>query len=97
MPRINLAANPDHPYATVKRQLGKLNSGLYCENCAQFFALAVVPARPGMPNVEYVADGPLLFECPFCDHRQMRTASEIANIILTEGNRRRPPIPPGLH
>jgi hypothetical protein len=96
--RIHLASNPDQPYGTVKRQWGKLNAGLYCSHCSEFFALAVVdPRQRPIPEVEYVAEGPLLFECPLCHQQQTREASEIAQLQLTAGNRRKPRLGPGIH
>ena len=97
--KIHLASNAsgDKPYDSVKRQLRSINLGLYCSGCDEFFALAVAPPSKPPLDIEYVADGPLLFECPFCHQRQIREVSEITTIRLTEGNKRRPQRPPGLH
>ena len=90
MPRIHLATNPGEPYRAVKRKMGKLNAGLYCEQCPEFFALAVVPKAAEHVPVEIVADGLILFECPFCKARQARDVSEIVQIRLTALNKRKP-------
>jgi hypothetical protein len=79
------------PHATVKRQIGKLNIGFYCEKCSEFFALMVVERRHEHVPVEFVADAPQPFECPFCHHHQMREVSEFLRVHLTEGNKRKPP------
>lgn len=92
--KIHLASEQDEPHATVKRKLGALNVGLYCTHCAEFFALAVID--DGVP-IEVVSEGPIPFRCPMCGHLQRRDATEIAQIVLTESNKRRPPPPKGAH
>jgi hypothetical protein len=96
-PRVNLATDPNTPYPTVRRHLSTVNAGMYCSHCGEFFALAVSPPNTAPPDVEFTADGLLLFECPFCNRRQLREASEIVQIRLTQGNRRRPIAPINFH
>ena len=93
---INISAQRDSPYPTVRRQVGSVNAGLYCRECAEFFALFVVPkGQERMKNwVSFESDGSPLFECPFCHHKQRRAPSEIGYIQLTEGTKRRPRPPP---
>jgi len=85
---INIAANQDKPCSTVKRRHGKTNIGLYCDHCSEFFALAVIDRPPPEP-IEHVSNGLVLFECPMCDQRQKRDASEIVQIVLTDKNKRK--------
>ena len=90
---IHLSSEGDSPHASVKRQIGKLNAGLYCTNCSEFFAVVVVGLedKKKIENIEFRANGPVLFGCPFCHHGQRREVSEIGLVILTEGNKRKPP------
>lgn len=96
MPRIHIAAADETPNPSVKRQLGKINYGLYCKHCDEFFALAVLE-QPLPEPVEFISDGEPLFECPMCRQQQRRQVSEIATIVLTEEMIRRPSPPPGLN
>src|SRR5262245_34015584 len=79
------------PNKTVKRQTGRYNFGLYCSKCTQFFALVVLD-RPPVGGVQFESDGEPLFACPFCHYRQRRQVSEIVQVFLMRGNKRRPPI-----
>ena len=90
---IHLSSEGDSPHASVKRQIGKLNAGLYCTNCSEFFAVAVIGLedKKKIENIEFKANGPVLFGCPFCHQGQRREVSEIGLVILTEGNKRKPP------
>ena len=91
--KVHIPAQGDEPNKTVKRQEGKYNLGLYCSKCTQFFALAVLD-NPLVGGVEFKSDGEPLFACPFCHHRQRRHVSEIAQVFLKRGAKRRPAIPP---
>jgi hypothetical protein len=93
---LNISAEGTTPYQTVKRQLGRLNQGLYCTNCNEFFAFAVI-AESKEKIVDYLelkSDGKPLFECPFCHHQERREVSEIGYVQLSEGNKQKPPPPP---
>lgn len=96
MARILRLASNDTPNATVKRELHRRNFGLWCNNsdCKQFFAVAIEPKDAQQRlDIKFVSDGPVAFESPFCKTFQKRAASEIADIILTEALKRRPPPP----
>jgi hypothetical protein len=97
--RLHISAEGNKPNATVKRQLGKLNIGLYCTKCGEFFALAVSEPKddPKMEQVEIISDGQPLYECPFCHHQQRRQVSEIAKLRLTENNKQKPPPSKAAH
>jgi hypothetical protein len=94
--RIHISSEGEKPNETVKRQIGKYNWGLYCTKCDEFFAVAVADKLPSEP-IEFISDGEPLFECPFCHHQQRRQVSEIAQLLLTEAAKRRPPVPPDAH
>ncbi len=87
-------ASTDKPYETVKRRLGITNVGLYCDNCGEFFAIAIFPPDRPEPGIEFISDGLVLFDCPFCNQQQSRQVSDILQIVLTESNRRKPKPPP---
>jgi hypothetical protein len=96
---IELQGDNKKPHATVKRQIGRFNFGLYCTKCAEFFAVAVVTPKDEakMQNIEFKSAGAPLFQCPFCHHQQRRAVSEIALLRLHERNKKRPPPPPDAH
>lgn len=94
--RVHISAEGEQPAATVKRQLGRQNYGLYCNGCDEFFALAVSDPLKAT-DLEIVSDGEPMFECPFCHLRERRQPSEIAQVMLTERLKRRPAKVPGLH
>lgn len=96
---LNISAQGETPYATVKRRLGRINAGLYCTKCTEFFALFVVPdGQEGMKDwVSFQSDGLPLFECPLCGHKQRRAPTEIGYIQLTEKTKRRPAPPSEAH
>ena len=85
------------PNATVKRVHGTRNFGLYCSECKEFFAVAV--RKPNEPelDIKFESDGPVCFQCPFCQKIQMRQTSEIASLILTEALKRKPKPPSDFH
>ena len=97
--RLHIATAGDKPNEGVKRQIGKLNFGLYCVKCSEFFALLVVVPKDEskMEHIEIISDGDPLFECPFCHQQQRRQVSEIARIRLTENNKRKSPAPKSGH
>jgi hypothetical protein len=93
MPRLHITST-DKPYPTVKRRLGIMNAGLYCDKCPEFFAIAIFPPEHSKPDLEFISDGPLLFVCPFCQQTQSRQASDIVQLTLRESTRRKPQTPP---
>ncbi len=96
---INISSEGTKPYQNQKRQLGKINFGLYCINCNEFFAQMVVEPKDEEKAIllEFKSDGEPLFECPFCHTQQRRQVSEIAQIRLTERSKRKPPAPTHYH
>lgn len=88
MTTIHIASG-DYTHGIVKRTLGKLNCGVYCE-CGQFVAFAVTESEM-KGRVQYICDGPLIFICPFCASRQEFVARHLDEILLTESNKRRSP------
>ncbi|MCB1394158.1 hypothetical protein, partial [Nitrobacter sp.] len=92
MVKTIVIAPGDIPNATVKRRVGKHNAGLYCKECAEFFAVAVYPDGADPDEVRFESSGLLAFACPFCEAFQKREASEIGTLLLTEGRKRRPPL-----
>jgi hypothetical protein len=48
--------------------------------------------NPRAGGAEFKSDGEPLFACPFCHHRQRRQVSEIVQVFLVRGKKRRPPI-----
>jgi hypothetical protein len=88
MPKLHIAST-DKPYETVKRRLGITNAGLYCDKCGEFFAIAIFPPERPKVEIEFVSDGPVLFDCPLCHGRQSRQAAEIVQLVLKESNRRK--------
>jgi hypothetical protein len=96
---LNISAEGNTPYQTVKRQLGSLNQGLYCNDCSEFFALSIIEKGKEQiaDLVEIKSDGKPLFECPFCHARQRREVSEIGYVQLTERNKQRPTPPRTAH
>jgi hypothetical protein len=92
MPKLHMAST-DKPYPTVKRRLGIMNAGLYCDKCEEFFAIAIFPPEHPKQEIEFISDGPLLFDCPFCHQQESRQASEIVQFSLKESNRRKPQTP----
>ncbi len=82
----------DVPVGTVKRKIGATNVGLYCSNCAEFFAFAVLPDG-STPLIELTADEPIRVQCPFCQHQEHRPISEVRSFRLTEGAKQRGPLP----
>lgn len=96
MPKIHVDATSDRPHKSVERQFGKYNLGLYCNACDEFFAMAVYD-RPMVPSVEVISNGEPMFECPHCHHKERRQVSEVAEIVLGDVNKRRPPRPRGLN
>jgi hypothetical protein len=93
---INIASG-DTPNALVKRQLGKTNIGLYCNSCAEFFAAIVLEDGQDPNQLEFKSDGPIAFQCPFCQTLQKRDVSEMGAVRITEGNKRRPLPPKDAH
>lgn len=95
---VNIASG-DYTHALQKRQLGKFNIGFYCTNCTEFVAVVVQDAGMAdrLKKEVTLVGGPISFVCPFCQHRQERELSEAAQIVLTEGNKRRPPISRSAH
>lgn len=90
MPAVTLMlSKKDTPHETVKRKLGALNVGLYCEHCGEFFALAVLHPQQESQDIGYGSDGPVLFRCPMCEQNQFREASQIQTVRLSESNKRR--------
>jgi len=100
-PKLHISAAGDKPFAGAKRQIGKLNAGLYCTKCGEFFALAVVkPGREAvMAAIEFTCDDDddPLFECPFCHHQQRRPVTEIVRLQLTEATKRKRPPQTRVH
>ncbi len=94
--KIHIASGTT-PNALVKRKLGALNYGLYCTGCSEFFAAAVVEQTANAKELEFISDGPICFQCPFCSKVQMRDASEIGAVILTERLKKKPKPPSNFH
>jgi hypothetical protein len=92
MPVIHLEPT-DKPYKTVERELGKTNFGLWCVKCDEFFAIGIGVGEVGAHQIKFESNGPIIFKCPFCSAVQKREVSEIAELKLTEGLKRRPPRP----
>jgi hypothetical protein len=86
MDTIHIAAG-DYTQGLKKRQIGKLNVGVYCK-CGEFIAFAVTDPRM-KGKVALACDGPLSFSCPFCHDLQKAVVTEFQELILTEGNKRR--------
>lgn len=82
-------------YHAQKRKLGHVNVGFYCNDCDEFFALATLPKEASKAAYDTIIelDPGTQFECPMCHSVQARESSEIAKIILTPANKRRPPVP----
>jgi hypothetical protein len=93
MPKLHMGST-NKPYPSVKRRLGIMNAGLYCNKCGEFIAIAIFPPENPKLEIEFISDGPLLFDCPFCHQPQSRQASEIVQLLLKESNRRKPQTPP---
>ncbi len=91
MDTINIAANPenDTPNEGVKRKLGAVNAGLYCNECNEFFAVAICKPDQNATNLSFKSNGDPMFECSMCGHKERRQPSEIAVLILTEELKRR--------
>jgi hypothetical protein len=87
IPNIHIDASSDKPYASVPRQIGKHNAGVYCNQCREFFALAVVD-RP-LP-VKFVSNGKPVLQCTECGDQQRRDPSEIVWVVLSPANQRKP-------
>lgn len=85
--RIHLTTAPGMPLPTLKRKLGVSNVGLYCDACGEFFAFGV--EIPDDQIVEFIADGPILTKCPFCEVERDRRVADITRLVLTEGTKRR--------
>ena len=94
--RIHIASNAG-VYPTVPRRLGKVNLGLWCDICHEFFAVAVVENPAATGPIEITSDGPVRFQCPFCAAPQSREPSEMIELKLTESLKHRPPRPSGSH
>jgi hypothetical protein len=75
------------PIGTVKRAHGLRNVGFYCNGCLQFVAMAVTPNDGRSGDIEYASDGPIDFLCPYCNKLDARPVSDIAVIVLNEGNK----------
>jgi hypothetical protein len=89
--KFHLLSDPSHPVATVKRQLGRINVGLYCNGCAEFFSIALLPASIAEAlarTIEYVSKGPVYCRCPLCGRDQDRQVSEITTVVLGADNQR---------
>jgi hypothetical protein len=86
---INIASG-DYTHGIQKRDLRKLNIGFYCD-CGEFVAFAVTEPRLEK-EIAFACDGPLLFLCPFCQEMQKRVVTEFHTLVLTEANKRRPPL-----
>jgi Zn ribbon nucleic-acid-binding protein len=87
VPTINLDATSDKPHASMPREIGKYNAGLYCNKCREFFALAIVKDPP--KAVKFASDGKPMFECSECGHRQRRRPSEIHWVLLSKATLRK--------
>jgi hypothetical protein len=87
---IHIAAG-DYTSSLVKRRLGWINAGFYCDNCGEFVAMTVTAPKNEhkVRDVQFACDGPIQFSCPFCQHSQKRIVSEIHHMMLTEGNKRK--------
>lgn len=89
---IQIAAG-DYTHGIVKRQLGRINIGFYCDKCSEFIALAV--SKPenehATKEIQFACDGALQFSCPFCQHHQKHVVSEFQTLRLTEGKKRKSP------
>jgi RNase P subunit RPR2 len=94
---INLDSTSNVPHASVPRQMGKVNLGVYCETCEEFFALAVTDQPMFSKGVKIVAAGPVLLKCTECGHEQRRNVSDIVELTLRQTNRRKAPRPPHTH
>jgi hypothetical protein len=82
-------------YPAEKRKLGRLNLGLYCTHCTEFFAVFVAPqgAEAEAASVVIDLEPGVRFVCPMCQTEQERQSSEVAYLLLTPDNKRRPPPP----
>ena len=89
--RFHVRNEPDAPLVTQSRSIGKINSGLYCNRCDEFICFAAEDAKPAAQQraIEFLADGPLLIECPYCMAREDRHVCEIRRMPITESNKKR--------
>jgi hypothetical protein len=78
----------DEPVASVRRQQGAVNVGIYCR-CGEFVAFST--AKPGQAavDVEFTAAQPILIVCPYCRAIEHRHVEEIHQLLLTKRNKRR--------
>lgn len=85
------AASPSR-FETVDRKPGKLNLGLYCRECAEFFALATFEPRDAwkLETLVHPAGAEETFECPRCHHTQQRPSSDLITLLLGDHNARKP-------
>jgi hypothetical protein len=89
MPTTIHLASGDYTSSIVKRTLGKLNIGFYCD-CGEFIAVSVT--EPYMAEqLTFACDGPLQLTCPFCGTSQTRVVTQFEKLILTERNKRSAP------
>jgi hypothetical protein len=77
----------DEPIATVRRNMGAMNVGIYCR-CGSFVAFSA--ARPGHAavDVEFAATQPILVACPYCKRVEHRRVEELYQLLLTKRNKR---------
>jgi hypothetical protein len=96
MKTIHLAAGR---YKAERRRHGRINYGFYCTSCDEFFAVAVAPegVETDRHDLTFEFEVGAEFECPFCHQVAPRQVSELARILLNEGNKRRPPRPKNAH
>jgi hypothetical protein len=85
--------NKHDAVATVRRQFGRINIGLYCQDCFEFFSIVVLPvsATEAMGRTHTavrVSDGPLCCRCPLCGYDQEREVAEITSLRLSDENHR---------
>jgi hypothetical protein len=77
----------DKPMPTLRRQLGAINTGLYCR-CGEFIAFSVTRGERWV-ELEFIADQPILVICPTCGLKDHRRAQDIVQLMLKEENVRR--------
>jgi hypothetical protein len=77
----------EKPMPEVRRQVGRMNVGIYCHHCGEFIALAVLSEAQEI-EYEFAAERPVPIHCPSCGHVEHRRADEITQLVLTETNLR---------
>ena len=78
----------DEPVASVRRQQGAMNVGIYCR-CGEFISFSAAAPGQAPVEVEFIAAQPVLVFCPYCRSEEHRHVEEIHQLLLTKKNKRR--------